>query len=78
MLTILAIAVLLPVGVGALVLALDGRIARPERPPASERTAEPDADQTAAAHDPASQPKATYQPLRDRTADPAHHTGGRA
>lgn len=67
MLIILTIAVFVPVGLGALVLAADRRFNRPGRGPRSPDIRGPDTDHDApvAQRDPVSDLKTTYQPLRD-------------
>lgn len=71
MLIMLTIAVFVPVGLGALVLAADRRFNRPGRAQRSTDTTGADTDHHAptAQRDPMSDLKTTYQPLRD--------TGGR-
>lgn len=67
MLIILTIAVFVPVGLGALVLAADRRFNRPGREPRSpdSRGADTDHDAPMAQRDPVAHLKTTYQPLRD-------------
>lgn len=63
MLIMLTIAVFVPVGLGALVLAADRRFNRPGRAPRSPDTTGADTDHDAP--NPMSDLKTTYQPLRD-------------
>lgn len=67
MLIMLTIAVFVPVGLGALVLAADRRFNRPGHAPRSPGTTgtDPHDDAPEVQRDPVSDLKTTYQPLRD-------------
>lgn len=67
MLIMLTIAVFVPVGLGALVLAADRRFNRSERAPRStdDSGADTDHDAPTVQRDPTSDLKTTYEPLRD-------------